>query len=125
MVYIKIGNKKIRNIKFAVTEEEQRIGLMFSKWVPDIMVFPYKEATVKKFWMHNVEFPLDIIFCKGGKIIDIVIGKPYDKTLIGPDKKCDCVIETPGGYCAYNNIKIGDDITIKFDKKILKKFLSS
>ena len=125
MSYIKIGNKKIENIKFAITEEEQRNGLMFSKWVPDIMVFPYKKAEVKKFWMSDVSFPLDIIFCKGGKIVDIVIGKLYDKTLIGPNKKCDCVIETPGGYCAYNNVKIGDDLTIKYDKEILEKFLSS
>jgi len=123
MSFLKIGKIKIKEIQFAITAEEQRDGLMYAD-EPIITIFPYKKAEVRKFWMDNVKFPLDMIFCYNSKILDIVSAKPYDKTLVGSKKPCDTVIEVMGGFCAYNNIQIGDDIRIKYDKDNLKKFLS-
>ena len=123
MSFLKIGKINIKEINFAITAEEQRDGLMYVN-EPIITIFPYKKAEVRKFWMDNVKFPLDMIFCCKGKVIDILSAKPYDKKLVGSKKPCDTVIEVMGGMCAYNGIQIGDDIIIKYDKDNLKKFLS-
>lgn len=124
MAYIKIGNKQIDNVRFAITDEEQETGLMHSSWPPDFMVFPYKTAEKRKFWMKNTPVPLDIIFCKANKIIYIGVGKPYvENKLIGPNEPCDLVIEAYGGFCAYNDIKIGDSISVKYDKENIAKLL--
>ena len=123
MPFLKIGKIKIKEINFAITLEEQRNGLMGCDFPQTCTIFPYKKAEVRKFWMHNVPAPLDIIFCRGNKILDIINGKPYCKSLIGSKEPSDLVIETYGGFCAYNEIQIGDDIKIKFGKDNLIKLL--
>jgi len=125
--YLKIGNLKVSNIKFAITKEQQRVGLMSTAYPPVITIFPYKEAQIRKFWMKNVGLPLDIIFCNAGKVVCICVGKPYiENKLIGSDDKpSDLVVEAMGGFCAYNNIQVGDSISIKYDKSNLSKFLKN
>lgn len=124
MAYLKLGSTKIRGeIQFAITPEEQQLGLMFSDWPPPIMVFPYTKAEVRKFWMKNVPVPLDIIFCRANKILYIGSGKPYITDHVGPNEPCDLVIEAPGGFCSYNQINIGDPIKIKFGKTILERII--
>lgn len=126
MSLLKIGNKKIKNFDFAITHEEQRVGLMNSKWPPTITVFPYKDAAIRRFWMKNTPVPLDIIFCKSGKILYIEVGRPYiDNKFIGPNEPVDLVIEAPAGFCAYNQIKTGSSVKLKYDKNIFIKLLST
>ena len=126
MSYVKIGKTKIKNVKFAISNDEQARGLMGVDWEPPVMVFPYKKAEIKKFWMKNTKIPLDIIFCKDGKVIYIGVGRPFvEDKLIGPNYPSDLVIETPGGFCSYNKIEIGDPIKIKLGKKILRRIINS
>lgn len=115
-----IGNNKFQTL-VAVTSKEHEIGLMFKPWPPPIMSFPYDTASVKKFWMKNTPSPLDIIFCRCGFIIDIQEGKPYDRTLIGPNSPVDLVIEVPYGMAQNYGMRIGDSVQIKYSMDTLVK----
>src|SRR5690606_15699750 len=96
-------------------------GLMFKLWSTPIMSFPYTYPAIRKFWMKNKISPLVIIFCLNGKIIDIVQGQPEDETYLGPNKKCDLVVEMPARTYLKNNINIGDNIKLKLSKLTLFK----
>lgn len=105
----------------AVTEEEHARGLMYKKWPPPVMIFPYKTAEVRRFWMANTPSPLDIIFCKGYKIVDIKYGEPLSTKLIGPLEPVDLVIELPYGTAKNAGIKIGDDVSVFYSQNTLKR----
>ena len=122
MSYIILGNKLIDNVKFAITKEEQKLGLMYRD-EPEVMVFPNKEGNIKKFWMKNVNFSLDIIFCRGNRIIYIETANKSSDKLIGPDVISDWVIEMPGCYCKSNNIFVGDEVKVKYGKENIIKLL--
>lgn len=98
----------------AVSLEEQMQGLMFRPWPPPVMCFPYKEAEVRKFWMKNTPSPLDILFCRGNRIISICRGEPLSTELIGPDEHSDLVIELPAGTAEEKGIKVGDSATLYY-----------
>jgi len=116
-------NKKIENVRFAITRDEQRQGLMNIDWPPPPMVFAYKKAAIRKFWMKNTSCPLDIIFCNANKVIYIDNGIPFDETHVGPNKPCDLVVEGPLGFAQAHNIMVGSKIRVKFAKDELIKIL--
>lgn len=94
----------------ALTPEEQERGLMFRKWPPPVMIFPYTTASVRKFWMHNTLSPLDILFCRGNRVVAICYGEPMSTKMIGPDEPSDLVVELPHGTVMTHGINIGDEV---------------
>ena len=107
----------------AETLEDQIKGLMFREWPPPVMSFPYKTAEVRKFWMKNTVSPLDIIFCRAGKIIGIFDGEPMSTACIGPNEPSDLVVELPRGKVEQLGIRIGDCVEIlSGTSAIAKKF---
>jgi len=98
----------------AITIDEQIKGLMFKPWPPPVMVFPYKNADYRKFWMKNTPSPLDIIFVKGGRIIGIFKGEPMTTRCVGPNEPSDLVVELPYGTVDKLNISIGDDVMVSY-----------
>jgi hypothetical protein len=96
----------------AVTADEHITGLMYRPWPPPVMVFPYKNAEQRRFWMKNTPSPLDIIFAHAGKIVGIFKGEPLTTTCVGPDSMTDLVIELPYGTVAELNILVGDCVKV-------------
>lgn len=116
------------NTIIAITEDDHINGLMYKKWPPPIMSFPYNKAEVRKFWMRNTISPLDILFCFSGKVVDICLGKPLSLELLGPDQPTDLVIELPKGTVSKCSICVGDSVDLKYSvgtlgRKILKRAL--
>lgn len=118
------------NTLIADTLEEQAKGLMYKKWPPPVMSFPYKTAEIRKFWMKNTISPLDIIFCRSGKIVGIYKGEPLSTMSVGPNEPVDLVIELPHGKAKKIGIAIGDDVELlrglrglakKFEKRLHTK----
>src|ERR1700749_4156598 len=105
MDYIVINENIIGTI-VAVTEAEHARGLMFKPWPQPVMTFPYRKAEARKFWMKNCPGPLDLIFCRAGKVIKIVTGQPYSELHIGPDEPTDLVVEMPAGMAKILNINV-------------------
>jgi uncharacterized membrane protein (UPF0127 family) len=121
-----IDNIVFSNIKVAITQREQSIGLMYKEWPPPIMVFPFKNAQHIKFWMKNTPSPLDVIFCRGGRIIGIYQGEPNSTELFGPNTLSDLVIEMPKGHAQKYGIKVGSHVEMKYSgDTILKLYKNS
>lgn len=119
--FIYIGNNVFSTL-LALSDEEQKKGLMHIKPPTPIMTFVYKYARVNKFWMANTPSKLDILFCINGKISQIHTGEPYDFSSIGNDEKSDLVIELPYGTVKAKGIKIGQNVGFLNDTKAdLKK----
>lgn len=120
-----IINDKEYNVIYAITEEEQRTGLMWIKKPGPIMAFPFIEAKPTQFWMKNTFIPLDIVFCKQGEIIYYCKGEPLSEELIGPNIPSDLVIEFPYGTVKKEGIKLRDNVILKFSTKSLAKYFSN
>jgi len=89
--------------------------------------FPYKTAEIRKFWMKNTVSPLDIIFCRAGRVVGLFEGEPMSTMCVGPNEPTDLVIELPLGNAEKLGIRIGDCVEIlsgmpalakKFEKKL-------
>lgn len=116
--------ENIFNVLVAISDEEQRKGLMFREWPPPVMVFPYKTAEVRKFWMKNTISPLDIVFCNNNCIIDICKGEAMSTCLVGPNKPVNFVVELPYGTVQKLGIKIGQTIKFRRSAETIKKLFS-
>lgn len=106
-------------VELATTEAQQAKGLGGRKSLPadQGMLFLFTDYTVKKFWMKDLSFPLDLIWIYDGKIVGIEKNLPpagfnpevsYDSP--GP---VNMVLEVNGGWAETNEIKIGDVIMVK------------
>lgn len=108
-----IKDKKI-DVILALSEEEQRKGLMFVEPPVPNMAFVFKRAGIHKFWMNKTPAPLDIIFCSNNRIVDICYGEPMSTRQVGPNIPVDLVIEVPFGKAKEYNINIGDFVRSNF-----------
>jgi len=97
----------------AETEQEHQTGLMWQQWPPPVMVFPYKFASHRKFWMKNTVSPLDIIFCRAGQVIGIFKGEPLSTAMVGPNETSDLVVELPYGTAEKIGLRVGDNVGFK------------
>ena len=99
-------------VEVADTEQEREVGLMFRKHLDDEagMLFVFKDAEHRNFWMHNTVIPLDMLFADaGGRVIGIVANaEPFSDKAVGVEGGSEYVLEVNGGFCAKNGIKPGD-----------------
>lgn len=107
-----IGENPIKTL-VAATPEEQEVGLMWKKWPPPVLTFPFKSSETRSFWMKNTVSPLDIIFCNAGKVVAIMHGEPLSTKLISPGQPSDLVVELPAGTAGQLNISPGDPVVLK------------
>jgi uncharacterized protein len=115
MATIFVDEKKFDQIKLAISPEEQNKGLMGVEWPPPLLLFPYKTAAIRQFWMKNTPSPLDIIFCNSNHVIYIGEGEPFNsKKLIGPNENSTFVLEAPRGFADYHDIKVGSKIRVVY-----------
>jgi uncharacterized membrane protein (UPF0127 family) len=99
-------------VEVADTEQQREVGLMFRKHLDDEggMLFVFKDAEHRNFWMHNTVIPLDMLFAdSGGRVIGIVANaEPFSDKAVGVEGGSEYVLEVNGGFCAKNGIKPGD-----------------
>ena len=97
--------------------EEMRRGMMFKDSMNYAMAFMYPDVAPRSMWMKNVKIPLDMIFCRKGKIVQIQSDVPGCKP-ISDDSECpsvesvpsDLVLEIPGGWANKIGLQIGDAV---------------
>ena len=107
----------------AISEKEKSQGLMNVSFPPPIMSFPFSNCQVRKFWMKNTPSPLDVLFCRAGKIIAIEQGIPFSIKHFGPNEESDLVVELPSGMV--KKLKLAKDQNIKLCwsmESLAKKF---
>ena len=120
---IKLGGQEY-DIFIAKSEEQKKQGLQYFKSLPkdEGMLFVINESNPVEtlFHMHNVAFPLDMIFMDDEfKVLDVKRGNPEDDKIEGV---ASYVLEVN----ADSGIKVGDeaDIEDEEDEEYVMKVLS-
>lgn len=82
------------------------------------MLFVFPDTKKDQFWMKDMKFPLDFIFIRSGKIVDLIQNVPVpapnqpDSSLpiYEPVEPIDMMLEVNAGFVRDHNIKVGDTI---------------
>ncbi|MEO0861707.1 MAG: DUF192 domain-containing protein [Pseudomonadota bacterium] len=101
-------------VELAVTDEDQRRGLMFRESLPRMsgMLFVYGRQQPLAFWMRNTLIPLDMIFIDAtGTVVNVHANAvPLDETPVRSAAPALAVLEINGGLSAVLGIGAGDQI---------------
>lgn len=110
-VFLRIGDQIIET-ELVFSQEAKYLGL---SWRDNLsagqaMLFVFEDYSQKSFVMRNMNFPLDIVFLKDGKVVKVFSnlqperGTPKNIYQYGP---ADMVIELPANYFKNNNLQEG------------------
>lgn len=119
LFFIKVASNDSLNIdiEIAETEEETSQGLMYRTKLGDKqgMLFIFKEAEMKSFWMKNTYIPLDILFVDSElNIITLHADtQPFSQESVSSSAEAQYVVEVNAGFCAKYGVKEGDKISFK------------
>lgn len=122
---IKIGNF-IFNVEIAKTQEQKIKGLSGRQNLAENngMLFIFDKPAIYNFWMKDMDFPIDIIWINGDKIVGVSENlKPMmaekDMIIYSAPTEADKVLEIKAGAFKKIGAKIFDKIEI-LDNKILE-----
>ncbi len=114
-----VGNTKL-NAEIANTAQTRARGLggRTSLASDSGMLFVFDKSGIHPFWMKGMLFPLDFIWIKDQKVVDLIKNIPppaegqsdnqlpiYQSTV-----PVDSIIEVNAGFVDQNGIKVGDDV---------------
>ena len=73
-----VAQQRCIDLEVARTPEQPRLGLMRRPALPPLrgMWFPFSTAQPQRFWMFNTLAPLDMIFVRDGRVLDLVHAVP-------------------------------------------------
>jgi len=104
------------------TEAEQALGLSWrtSMGVNEGMVFVYDTPQKVLYWMKGMQFPLDFLWVRQGRIVEVSTNiaaptknSPVPRTLV-PAGEVDMVIEVNAGWITSHQIAVGDTVSISY-----------
>jgi uncharacterized membrane protein (UPF0127 family) len=111
-------NGHVFSLYLAETPEEQSVGLAKYKKIDTNqgMLFLFNKSDYYSFWMKNMQFPIDIIFVNGNKVVDIFQNVPVslngELPIYTTKTKADKVLEINASLAKKYDIKIGSEIKI-------------
>ena len=116
-----VQNFKCIELEVASAPESRRNGLMERPYIfkDSGMLFLFDYPAHVSFWMYKVHFPLDIIFIREGKIVDIksnfmpCIEMPCN--VYSSKEKVDSALEILAGQAEILNLSVGDKLKINFN----------
>jgi hypothetical protein len=114
VVKMNIGSRQFV-LEVARTPAEQETGLMKRDSMPKDhgMIFVFPNDEVRKFWMKNTRFPLDIVFVGAkGRVVSISQMKAYDLNETSSAEPARYAIELNEGAAAEAGAKTGDVLEI-------------
>ncbi|KKW28351.1 MAG: hypothetical protein A3K06_00395 [Candidatus Doudnabacteria bacterium RIFCSPHIGHO2_01_52_17] len=87
------------------------------------MLFVFPEARVRSFWMKDMNFPLDIIFIRGGKITEVFADVPIPSggniRTVESTEPADQVLELNAGGAKKFGIEPGDPVELPGSESLL------
>lgn len=121
MTQAKIGGVTF-NVELALTMTERTRGLSYraSLGSDNGMLFVFSTSTVQTFWMKDMNFPLDMIWIGGGKVLGFEQNAPqpapgtalYQLPIYSSPDGTNEVLEVNAGTVAKYNIKVGDAVQV-------------
>lgn len=118
---VRIGNA-VFEVEIAATMAQQARGLSFrpSLGSNDGMLFLFNRPAVQSFWMKDMQFPIDMIWIGGGKVLGFAEnaepqpGVPlWSLRIYNSPDGTDKVLEVNAGTVAKDNIATGDPVTLQ------------
>lgn len=114
-------NEKIFTVEVVDTDEGRQKGLSGRRSLPteNGMLFLFDTADYYSFWMKDMEFPIDIIFISGEKIVTIHRDVPAPASteetppIYRSTSPSDKVLELNAGESDKYGIKEGDSVTLQ------------
>lgn len=107
---LSIGGRPLR-VRLALTELEQAAGLMGTSSLPagEGMVFAYRDADSRAFWMANVPYDIDLgYFDAEGKLDETLRLRANDTTPVrSRSDAIRYVVEAPAGWFAGQGLRPG------------------
>ncbi len=118
---IKIDNTTIK-VEIADTPTKRSKGLSGRERLASDsgMLFIFETLDTHRFWMKGMLIPLDIIWIKDNRVVDLVINASAPKvnisdqelTIYQPREPVNNVLEVNGGFVNQHKIAIGDTIIL-------------
>lgn len=93
--------------EMATDDASRARGLMYRRdlAINEGMLFLWKEADKRSFWMKNTYIPLDMIFINGTNVVGVVQNaEPHTLTPRTVDAKANAVLEVNAGFAKMYNI---------------------
>ena len=112
--------EKCVDVEIAETLESRQKGLMFRESLPERngMLFIFEESDNHPFWMKNTLIQLEIIWIdENFKVVHIEHAIPCKNdpcAIYDPNKIAKYVLEVNPRFVANNEIKVGDEVVIKY-----------
>lgn len=110
------GSEQLFTVELALTEEQQRIGLMHrTRMAQDSGMLFYFENNDVSMWMKNTLLPLDMIFMnRNGVVVDIIRNtRPLSEDILTPRVPANVVLELNAGTAERTRIMIGDIMRVE------------
>lgn len=108
-------------VEVADTPAKRELGLGKRDSLPRDrgMLFPFGEARRWVFWMKGMRFPIDIVWIRDGRVVDIHRDVPVpasralkDLKTVSPVEPADTVLELNAGVAAEIGLQPGDGIVL-------------
>jgi uncharacterized membrane protein (UPF0127 family) len=90
-------------VELALTAGSQSRGLSYRDGLdPDRgMLFVYDSPRIQRFWMHEMRFPLDMVFINGDEVVDVAANVPHPQgglpKIVTSSVRADKVLEINAG----------------------------
>jgi uncharacterized membrane protein (UPF0127 family) len=114
---IDIGNSRIKAL-VANTPDLRERGLSGRTGLPSDsgMLFVFDTPSRYGFWMKDMEFPIDIIWISGDRVVGIEKSLSPDSypQIFYPEEDVNFVLEVPAGFSERHNINIADSFSVSF-----------
>lgn len=119
LIPLQVGRVKLK-AEVRDTAASRELGLSYRKNMPreEGVLFVFGQAAPYPFWMKGMEFDLDILWIKDGKVIGIAEGVKAPANNNGkvetvfPPQAVDQVLEVNSGWVKDKGVKVGDEIVI-------------
>jgi hypothetical protein len=109
------------SVELAATGEEQALGLMYRKALPEDegMLFSSRDEKIRTFWMHNTCIPLDMLFISRRLVIvgileQVPVLNDEPRSVACPSAH---VLEVNRGWSRAHGVKAGQRIVIEVPSK--------
>ncbi len=118
-VALRVG-ENVQQVEVVKTTDSITLGLSGRSEIgADGMLFVFQQAMMPRFWMKEMQFPLDIIWISSGKVVDITeqVPAPDPNTPLdelptfAPRAPVEWVLEVPAGTAEKNSWKVGTNVT--------------
>ena len=119
LVPLMVGDQQIQ-VEIRDEEAERELGFSGRKNLGDNegMLFVFEQAVQPTFWMKDMQFSLDVVWIREGKVVEIEENVPHPTetepviaTMI-PQNPIDMVLEVPSGWVSRTGVKVGDEIKL-------------